>query len=142
MTRNLAIVLAATFVVTACGKKQAAAPPPAQDSAPAKSAIDLVAPDPNAPPPPPTAASVPAAEAPPESAAPQAEVREGNWWAHKTHGEKQEIMEGWLHQYQLNTPGTRAAVMKEIQNAKLSEEDKAALERLRNNFKYPPLPIK
>ena len=65
---------------------------------------------------------------------------QGNWWSLKTVAEKQEIMEGWLHQFQTDNQASKKAILKEIQNTKLSAADKVLLEKLRVSFKYPRLP--
>ncbi|MBM3877632.1 MAG: hypothetical protein FJ386_13105, partial [Verrucomicrobia bacterium] len=96
----------------------------------------------------PVAAPAPVAPAPVAApAAPQvetaatAEPKQGNWWSLKAPGEKQEIMEGWLYQHSTGNAAAKAAVMKEVQNAKLSPADKAMIEGIRARLKLPPMPL-
>lgn len=137
--RTLATGLAMALVLAACGKKETPAPPPAQNSPGAKASVESLVSGQNAPPPPPTVA---APEAPAAPGAPAPVVAEGNWWSRKAVGEKREIMEGWLHQYQSGNPAAKAAILDQIKNSKISAEDKAMLEEMRVRFKYPPLPVK
>ncbi len=50
-------------------------------------------------------------------------------------------MEGWLNQYSSGNAAAKAAVTKEIQNAKLSPADKSMLESLRQRLKLAPIPL-
>ena len=80
----------------------------------------------------------------PATTQPQAaptEAKQGNWFSLKAPGEKQEIMEGWLYQYSTGTAATKSAMVKEVQNAKLSPADKAMLEGIRARLKLPPIPL-
>jgi len=123
--------MAVAITLAACGKKNQ--PVPSENSQPAKISIDTLTTGQSDAPPPAPAASTP-------EATPQPEPVQGNWWSQKAAGEKAEIMEGWLHQYQTKDPAVKAAILKQIRNSKLSDADKAMLEGLRARFKYPPLP--
>ena len=127
MTRFAVAFSALVVVLAACKKDPAPAPAPV--AVPVKKA--------------PIAAPPPVVAAPslqPVTAA-AADPNEGNWWSKKAPGEKQEIMEGWLHQYQMGNAAAKAAQLKQIQNCKLSAADKAMMETLRARFKYPPMPL-
>jgi hypothetical protein len=143
MRQTITVLVAVAFVLSACGKKESAAPAANPDSQQANVSVDALAAGQTAatPPPPPTpAAAVTDAQAP--EPAPAAEAPPANWFAHKTAGEKAEIMEGWLHQYQIASAADKAEILKQVANSKLTAADKAMLEQLRTRFKYPPLPVK
>jgi hypothetical protein len=138
MRLTLVAALVSSLLLSACGKKEESAPAPVTDSGPKKVSIDAAPSE--APPPPPPVAAAPPPEAPP--GAPAAEVPEGNWFSKKTVAEKREIMEGWLHQYQVLKGDDRAEILKQVKNSKLTPADLALLEELRNAFKYPPFPAR
>jgi predicted small lipoprotein YifL len=132
MSREIALLaaLALAVTLTACGKREPASPPPKAPET--RSSVESLISTP--PPPPPTLTPAqPNVEAQPE--APQ-----GNWFSRKTVAEKQEIMEGWLYQYQSKDAKARAAVLEQINLSKLSAADRAQLESIRTRLKYPPIP--
>jgi hypothetical protein len=133
MTRPIVLLAAATLAMTACGRKEETAPPAADTHGTKSSVESLIA----TPPPAPPAVSPAQPGGTAEAGPPQ-----GNWFSRKTALEKQEIMEGWLYQYQSKDPKAKAAVLEQMELSKLSAADKAQLETLRTRLKYPPIPLK
>jgi|GEM_PF-2832598 hypothetical protein len=124
------IIRLATIAIalTACRKPEP--PPPAPVP---------VAPSPGSPAPAPV---TPVPQATPEHKADAAApAPQGNWFSLKTPAEKQEIMEGWLHQYASGTAATKAEILKQVQNSKLSPADRAMVEQIRARLKLPPMPL-
>jgi hypothetical protein len=139
MTRQIIVLLASAAVLAACGKKEPAAPAN-QNAAPAKTSLEsLVTPQESVPPAPPAAT---APETSPTEATTAEPSAEGNWFSRKTVAEKTEIMEGWLYNYHNSDPATKAAIMKQMQEAKLSAADKTMLNKLGAQLKYPPIQFK
>ena len=140
MTRPLAAIFASAIVLSACGKKEPAAASGNQNPPPVRTSLDALVSAPETAPPPPPGAAAP--ESNPSAAAPEPTPVEGNWFSKKTTAEKQEIMEGWLYNYHNNDAATKAAIMKQVQETKLSAADKALLQSLGARLKYPPMPVK
>jgi hypothetical protein len=140
MRVHFAALAAIVFTLSACSGKQAPPTSPSPPAAGSKVSLDTLAPGQGeAAPPAPAPPSVSQVAAKTDGS-PTAEPEPLNWFGRKTPAEKEEIMEGWLHQYNMGPQANKPAILKQIQTTKLTETDKAMLERLRQRFKYPPLP--